>query len=121
MLKDLTVSSDPLPRTTERPARECGDEPHSNSAIRERCIPYPARLERGECSGVAQRAAPKSHGQKSVGRGLQTVEKGPSAVSRPESLSQVRCDRPVLRSTEDTLDASRPTHRPFEIPPGRRL
>ena len=42
-----------LPRTTERPARECGDEPRSNSAIRERCIPYPARLERGECSGVA--------------------------------------------------------------------
>src|SRR3972149_42929 len=93
MLKDLTVSSDPLPRTTERPARECGDEPHSNSAIRERCIPYPARLERGECSGVAQRAAPQSrttlpegeqrkavrgnyvvrdqsHGRKSVVRGL---------------------------------------------------
>jgi len=29
-----------------------------------------ARLERGECSGVAQRAAPESHGRKSVVRGL---------------------------------------------------
>src|SRR3989338_2795178 len=33
----------------------------------------------------------------------QTVEKGPPAVSQPGSLSQVRCDRPVLRSTEARL------------------
>src|SRR3970282_1097963 len=39
----------------------------------------------------------------------QAVEKKPSAISRPESLSQVRCDTPVLRSTEDTLDSPRLT------------
>ena len=33
----------------------------------------------------------------------QAVEKGSSATSRPESLSPVRCDTPVLRSTETRL------------------
>ncbi len=37
-----------LPRTTERPVRECGDD----------------------CSGVPQRVAPQSHARMSVGRGL---------------------------------------------------
>jgi len=42
------------------------------------------------------------------------------ALNRPERLSQVRCDTSALRSTGNTLDAPRSTHRPFEIPPGRR-
>jgi hypothetical protein len=29
-----------------------GDEPRSNSVMRKRCFPYPARLERGEYSGL---------------------------------------------------------------------
>src|SRR3990172_4744496 len=59
------------PRTTEDPACECGDEPRSNSATRELHPLYPARLERGECSELSRRAAPQSHGRKSVVRGLQ--------------------------------------------------
>ncbi len=59
-----------LPRTTERPARECVDEPRSNSVVINRYVPYPIRLERGECSGLPRRAAPQSHGRKSVVRGL---------------------------------------------------
>ena len=42
------LPSSGLPRITERPARECGDE----------------------CSGLARRAEPQSHGRKSVVRGL---------------------------------------------------
>src|SRR3990172_11949870 len=53
-----------LPRTTERPARECGDEPRTISAQ------TPNTIVRGECSKCSQRAAPESHGRKSVVRGL---------------------------------------------------
>ena len=59
-----------LPRTTERHVRERGDEPRSNSVVRKRCIPYPARLERGECSELPARVVPQRHGRKSVIRGL---------------------------------------------------
>ncbi len=59
-----------LPRTTDRPVRKRGDEPRSNSVVRKRCVPYSARLERGECSDLPVRAAPQSHGCKSVVRGL---------------------------------------------------
>ena len=75
-----------LPRTTERPVRK----PRSNSVVRKRFVLYPARLERGkrgdeprtisiptsttivrgECSDLLVRAAPQSHGRKSVVRGL---------------------------------------------------
>ena len=77
----------PLPRTTERPARECGDEPRTISAQ------TPNTIVRGECPNCSQRAAPQSrttlpegeqrkavrgnyvvrdqsHGRKSVVRGL---------------------------------------------------
>ncbi len=63
-----------LPRTTESPVRQRGDEPRSNSVMRKRCVPYPARLERGECSGLPAREAPQSHGRKPVVRGLLTVK-----------------------------------------------
>jgi len=59
-----------LPRTTERPVRKRGDEPRSNSVVIKRYVPYPTRLERGECSDLPVRAAPQSHGRKSVVRGL---------------------------------------------------
>ena len=41
-----------LPRTTERPVRKRGDEPRSNSVVIKRYVPYPTRLERGECSDL---------------------------------------------------------------------
>jgi len=63
-----------LPRTTERPVRTRGDEPRSNSVVRKRCVPYPARLDRGECSDLPVRAAPQSHERKSVVRGLQPAD-----------------------------------------------
>jgi len=83
----MNIDLFPLPRTTERPARECGDEPRTIG------VEQGELLVRGECFGVAQRAAPQSrttlakfehdkaaksndvvrdqsHGRKSVVRGL---------------------------------------------------
>ena len=55
----------PLPRTTGRPARECGNEPCTISTQ------TPVTIVRGECSGLPRRAALQRHGRKSVVRGLQ--------------------------------------------------
>jgi hypothetical protein len=43
-----------LPRTTERPARECADEPRTSEVGKE------AGLVRGECSELPRREVPQS-------------------------------------------------------------
>ena len=47
-----------------------GDESRSNSVVIKQTVLYPTRLERDECSDLPVRAAPQSHGRKSVVRGL---------------------------------------------------
>ena len=59
-----------LPRTTERPTCECGDEPRTSG------VEQGERLVRGECSELPRRAVPQSHGRKSVVRGLPESENG---------------------------------------------
>ena len=66
----ISATTRSLPRTTERPVRKRGDEPRSNSVVIKRYVPYPTWLERGECSDLPVKAAPQSHGRKSVVRGL---------------------------------------------------
>jgi len=59
-----------LPRTTESPVRQRGNEPRSNSVMKKRFVSYPARLVRGECYGLPARGAPQRYLRKPVVRGL---------------------------------------------------
>ncbi len=59
-----------LPRITERPACECGDEPRSETFRGAEKPGIEHISDRGECSELPRRAAPQSHGRKSVVRGL---------------------------------------------------
>ncbi len=58
---------EPAGRTTERPARECGDEPRTSGVGQE------DGLVRGECCEMPRRATPQSHERKSVVRGLPSL------------------------------------------------
>ncbi len=79
-----------LPCNTERPVREQGDEPRSNSVMRKRCVLYPARFERGECFELSARAMSQSHGPvcQSTGR-RKSVVRGPLNTERGFSLIEL--------------------------------
>jgi NitT/TauT family transport system substrate-binding protein len=59
LLGSVQAAQKDLPRTTERPARTCGEE----------------------CSGLAQKSVPESYGRESVVRGLQKLTVGYTPIS----------------------------------------
>jgi len=65
-----------LPRTTERPVRKRGDEPRTI------VVGVGVEIVRGECSDLSVRAAPQSHGRKSVVRGLLAISFQPSTMNQ---------------------------------------